>query len=77
VGDTPSNHEEVTMPRPRRLFRNAHDPELQGDGWRWSLSFWLPWRLSLLVLTQAQRDACWAEWEATQQEFARRERELP
>jgi hypothetical protein len=37
---------------PRRRFRNARDPEYQGDGWRWSLSLWLPgiplswWRLN-------------------------------
>jgi len=55
----------------RRKFRNSRDPELQGDGWRWSLSFYLPYRLSMLVLTSAQREACWAEWKATQQEFAR------
>jgi hypothetical protein len=26
----------------RRLLRNARDPLFQGDGWRWSLSLWLP-----------------------------------
>jgi hypothetical protein len=26
----------------RWWFRNSHDPGYQGDGWRWSLSLWLP-----------------------------------
>jgi hypothetical protein len=56
----------------RRKLRNSRDSMLQGDGWRWSLSFYLPHPLCMLVLTAAQREACWAEWEATQQEFARR-----
>jgi hypothetical protein len=28
----------------RRTFRNSRDPQFQGDGWRWTLSFWLPER---------------------------------
>jgi hypothetical protein len=45
----------------RQRVRNAADPTFQGDGWRWSLSFWLPWPLDLCVLTPAQRDACYRE----------------
>jgi hypothetical protein len=99
----------------RRLLCNARDPEFQGDGWRWTLSFWLPereidpanwpilrrlfdgshfdraagrvpflnrlldfWsigpeRICNLPLTSAQREACWREWEATQQHYAQLE----
>jgi hypothetical protein len=45
----------------RRRWRNSDDPTFQGDGWRWTLSFHLPWPLDLLVLTPAQRDACYRE----------------
>lgn len=26
----------------RQRWCNAQDPEFQGDGWRWTLSLWLP-----------------------------------
>ena len=54
-----------TQPR-RRLIRNPADPAFQGDGWRWTLSLFLPRWLTVLVLTEAQWEACYREWKATQ-----------
>ncbi len=55
----------------RRAWRNSTDPTFQGDGWRWTLSFHLPWPLDLLVLTPAQRGACYRERAAFLAEAAR------
>ena len=71
----------------RRLWRFGDDPVFQGDGWRWTLSLLLPnlllWRapdgcpftLDMLVLTDAQTIACRKEWQATQAQYERWERE--
>lgn len=26
----------------RKRWRNSREPAFQGDGWRWTLSFWIP-----------------------------------
>jgi hypothetical protein len=48
---------ELAFP-PRRLLRNSHDPEFQGDGWRWSLSLLLP---NVLLWRSPRRNDQWAD----------------
>jgi hypothetical protein len=72
------------FPDCRPLRRGPDTDQFQGDGWRWTLSLLAPnvllWRrrdgapftLHMLVLNRAQRAPCYAEWEATQREYAAR-----